>query len=279
MAAHELVELTSELWVYSSVDAAPGHSNAGVVIDADGITVIDALAAPNLARPLLDELTSRPATAGLPIRRLVLTSSHVPYCGGSGVFVLPAVYGSPQVSAHLDQPVDPESLTHMFPDLAAELIELDEVPTRAVTHTVAEGAWLSSTAVVAPVGGELTENLIVQIPEMRVVFAGAMASFGMTPMAGGGDPARWADALDNLLEWGEIIIPGHGPVGGEEEVRDLQGYLRACVTANGDPTAIGAGPWDAWPGRHYDAVNVERAHRLAQGDDAPPAALLGLRGR
>jgi len=278
MAAHELVELTAELRVFSSTELVPGGSNAGIIVDDDGITIVDALASPALARPLLEELSTSEATMGLPIRRLVLTSSHLPYVGGSGVFALPAVYGSAQVSAHLDQPADPGSLSHMFPHLDGDLIELTDVPTRPVTHTVAEGAWLSPTAVVAPVGGELAENLVVQIPEMRVVFAGAMASFGVTPMAGGGDPARWADVLDTLLEWGEIVIPGHGPVGGEEEVRDLQAYLRACCDAAGDPAAIAAGPWDDWSARHYDAVNVERAHRLAQGDDSPPTALLSLLG-
>lgn len=278
MAAHELVELTPELRVFSSTDVVPGGSNAGVIVDQDGITIVDALATPELARPLLDLLSSSESTMGLPIRRLVLTSSHLPYVGGSGVFALPAVYGSPQVSTHLDQPADPGALAAMFPHLDPGLSELNEIPTRPVTHTVAEGAWLSPTAVVAPVGGELTENLVVQIPETRVVFAGAMASFGVTPMAGGGDPARWADELDTLLGWGEIIIPGHGPVGGEEEVRDLQAYLRACCDAQGDPTALAPGPWDGWAARHYDAVNIERAHRLAQGDDGPPAALLALLG-
>lgn len=270
----ELVALTDELLVYGDSNAAPGHSNVGVIYDDDGITLVDSAIAPELARPLLDALE----TTGRPIRRMVLTSSHVPYVGGSGVFVLPAVYGSPQVSAHLDQPIHPDSCAQMFPDFAAPIAELDETPTRAVTHTVAEGAWLSATSVVAPVGGELAENLIVQVPDMRVVFAGAMASFGVTPMAGSGDPVAWADALDSLLEWGEIIIPGHGPVGGEEEVRDLQAYLRACSAADGDPGAIGPGVWDTWPGRRYDSVNVERAAMLAAGDDSPPPSLLTMLG-
>lgn len=273
-AMHELLELSDRLSMFTSAESAPGSANAGVIVDDDGITVVDALISPAQARPLFDHL----ATTGLPIRRLVLTSSHVPYVGGSGVFALPAVYGTPQVSVHLDQPVEPRSCATMFPDHADTIVEIDEIATRAVTHTVAEGAWISPTAVVAPTAGELAENVVVQIPEMRVVFAGAMASFGVTPMAGSGDPAVWADALETLLTWGEIIVPGHGPVGGEEEVRDLQAYLRAVVAAEGDVAAIGAGPWDAWSGRHYDQVNVERAAMLAAGDDSPPPRLLRLLG-
>ena len=53
-------------------------------------------------------------------------------------------------------------------------------------------------------------------------------------------------------------------------MRDLQGYLRACVAAAGDPARIGPGPWDEWADREHDEVNVERAALLAAGDDAVP---------
>lgn len=245
-----------------------------MVIDDDGITVIDALTTPQRARVLFDAL----APFGLPIRRLVATSSHAPFVGGSGVFALPAVYGTAQISAHLDQPANVDTCIRLYPDDADTLIELTELPTRAVTHTVAEGAWLSPTAVVAPVPGELAENLIVQIPEARIVFAGAMASFGVTPMAGMGDPAAWADALDTVLTWGEIIVPGHGMLGGEEEILAQQAYLRACVDAEGDVARLADGPWSTWSGRHFDRINIERAALLAAGDDRPPATLLSLLG-
>ena len=73
-------------------------------------------------------------------------------------------------------------------------------------------------------------------------------------------------------------MPGHGPIGGEEEVRDLQAYLRACAAAGGDPARIGPGPWDGWADREHDAVNVERAALLAAGDDAVPPSMLRLAG-
>ncbi|HET6954377.1 MAG TPA: hypothetical protein VFI47_28690, partial [Acidimicrobiales bacterium] len=111
-----------------------------------------------------------------------------------------------------------------------------------------------------------------------IMFAGARCSFGAAPLCWQGDPARWADELDRLVELAPIIVPGHGPIGGEEEVRDLQAYLRACVAAAGDPGRIGPGPWDAWVDRDHDAVNVERAAMLAAGDDAVPTAMLRLAG-
>ena len=124
--------------------------------------------------------------------------------------------------------------------------------------------------------GQQAENLVVAVPGAGIVFAGAMCTFGVTPLAHQGDPAAWADSLDQLVELAPIVVPGHGQIGGEEEVRELQQYLRACVDADGDVARIGSGPWDSWAARHHDAVNVERAAMLRRGEDTIPDSLLRM---
>jgi hypothetical protein len=106
-----------------------------------------------------------------------------------------------------------------------------------------------------------------------------MCSFGITPLAFDGDPGAWADALDQVVALGEIIVPGQGPIGSAEDVGRLQAYLRACVDAHGDVQRLGPGPWERWLCREFDVVNIERAAMLADGDrGVPPSirALLGL---
>jgi carboxyl-terminal processing protease len=51
-------------------------------------------------------------------------------------------------------------------------------------------------------------------------------------------------------------------------------YLKAKDAARGDVGAIPAGPWDGWIDRDRDAINVERAALLAQGDDVLPPSML-----
>lgn len=259
-------------WIAES--ARPGASNSGIITDDDGLTIVDAQLTPALG----DVLFETASAFGVPIRRLALTSSHMPFVGGSAAFVLPAVYGTAQISAHLDQEPNIESCCRLYPDDAAALQAIEERPCRRVTHTVTEAAWITASAVAAPLAGELDENLIVQVPESQVVFAGALCSFGVTPMAGLGSPSAWADALDTLCGWGEIFVPGHGPIGGREEVETLQAYLRACVDAEGDPARLANGPWTTWPGHEYHRINIDRAALLADGDPTPPASLLDLLG-
>jgi glyoxylase-like metal-dependent hydrolase (beta-lactamase superfamily II) len=259
--------------VYSwlQLPSAPGRANAGVVIDEDGITVIDTLLSPAQWTPFAEAVEA----LGLPVRRVVLTSSNAEYSGGTAHFRTAAIYGRSQASAHLDQPADPNVLRRLYSAHAAEID--DEFSTRPVSHIVNAMVQLTPATVVVPMTGQQEENLVVSVPAAEIVFAGATCSFGVTPLAHQGDPAAWAESLDALLELGPIIVPGHGSIGGEEEVRDLQAYLRACVDAAGDPSRIGPGPWDGWSARDHDVINVERAAMLATGnDDIPPSLLRRL---
>lgn len=249
-----------------------GRANANVVVDVDGITVVDTLMVASQWEPFAQAVEA----LGLPIRRVVLTSSHIEFSGGTSRFRLPAVYGSAQASAVLDQPANPEIFRRLFPEHAPQLG--DDLRTRPVTHVVTEPAHVSDAAIAVPMRGQMLENLVVVVPGADIVLAGAMCSFGVTPVAYDGDPAAWADALDDLVDLAPIVVPGHGPIGGEEEVRELQAYLRACVAAEGDAAALEDGPWTAWPGREWDVVNVERAAMLAEGDPAPPPTLLDRLG-
>ena len=264
----DLAALAPGVHAWLSSSPGHGHANAGVVIEDDGITLIDALAVRSQWEPFGAAVDG----FGFPVRRLVLSSSNAEFAGGTAHFRFAAVYGRRQTSAHLDQPADPDILRRLYPAIADEID--DEYATRSVSHVVNAPVQLTPAVILHPMTGQQAENLVAAVPSAAIVFAGAMAAFGVTPLAHQGDPAAWADALDDLLELAPIVVPGHGPIGGEEEVRELQGYLRACVTADGDPARIATGPWDRWRGREHDAVNVERAAMLARGDDGIPPSLL-----
>jgi len=100
--------------------------------------------------------------------------------------------------------------------------------------------------------------------------------FGVTPLAFQGDPVAWVQVLDLIPDLADVIVPGHGPIGGLAEVGALRDYLAACLDG-----AIPPGPWDGWIERERDEVNIERAAMLASGEpptSTPPSMLrqLGL---
>jgi glyoxylase-like metal-dependent hydrolase (beta-lactamase superfamily II) len=267
-APGELAPLAPGVLAWISAASGHGAANAGVVVDEDGLTVIDALMVPSEWEPFGAAVDA----IGRPVRRVVLTSSNVEFAGGTSRFRLGAIYGRAQASTHLDQPADPELFRRLHPRFASEFD--DEFRTRPVSHVVDAAVQLTPAVALVPMTGQQEENLVAIVPGAAIAFAGAMCSFGVTPNAGQGNPAQWADELDRLLELAPIIVPGHGPIGGAEEVGDLQAYLRAVVAAEGDPARLADGPWRAWSDREWDEVNVERAALLAAGRDEPPPSLL-----
>jgi glyoxylase-like metal-dependent hydrolase (beta-lactamase superfamily II) len=258
------------VWVWIGTDGAGGPGpNVGVVVEEDGITLVDTLSAPSAARALNNELHRR---FGAPIRRVVYTSSHVVSVGGSAVFWMAARYGRPQTSALMEQPVPLEAYRRLVPGYAHDFDT--EFATRPVSHVVDAAAWLTPLVCAVPIAGHQEQNLVVLVPSAGVLMAGTMASFGVTPNAYDGDPERWADALGELGEQASVVVPGTGRVGSSSDLTALQAYLYAVADAAGDPGRIPDGPWDDWSGRDLDEVNVERAARLATGDDGVPSAML-----
>jgi len=271
LPTNSLHELADGVFVWLQPGGETGVANAGVVVDADGLTVIDTLMVRSQWEPFAEAVHA----LDLPVRRCVLTHAHIDHVGGTKSFPAAAVYATPATSWALDQPMPTEAYKTFMAPFADEFEELAELGTRPVTHEVDGAAPLTPRIELLTANGHTAGDLIVLVSDVDVCFAGDLCFFGVAPLAFQGDPAVWADTLDVIAELAEVIVPGHGPVGGIAEIRDLQAYLRACVAANGDPNAVGSGPWDTWIDREErDAINVERAALLAQGRDEMPASML-----
>lgn len=258
--------------VYAWLTDVPSHheTNSGVVVAADGLTVFDVGPTPDAASELVEALR---ALTELPVKRLVLSGSHIDVVGGATAFALAGVYGSAQTSHHLDQEPNPAVWQKLHPEH-----DFAEVETRPVSHTVTENAHLCPASIAVPVPGPQFESLVMQVPGANVVFAGAVATFGVVPLGFEADFPKWISTLDQLVEWGEIFVPSHGSIGGREDVLALRNYLEAVIAAGGQVQSMPDGPWDDWAQAQFTAINVERAHMLANGDPSPPPSMLTLIG-
>ncbi len=274
MTEPSLTELGDGIYAWLQPGGESGVANAGVVVDDDGITVIDTL----MVRSQWEPFAAAVGALGLPVRRALLTHAHIDHCGGTKAFPHAAVYGSQQTSDVLDAAMPLDAYKAFMPAFEEEFDDLEELGTRPVTHIVDGPAHLTPRVELLPAEGHTEGDILVLVADSDLCFAGDLCFFGVTPLAFQGNPAVWAEMLDAIADLAGIIVPGHGPVGGEAEVRELQGYLLACVDADGDVNKIPPGPWDTWLERERDAINVERAAMLAKGDDEIPASMLRAMG-
>jgi cyclase len=266
----KLEELADGVYAWIQPNGGSGVSNAGVVLDWDGLTVIDTL----MVRSQWEPFAAAVAELDRPVKRVLLTHAHIDHVGGTQAFRNAMVLGTPATSELLDQPMPVESYKIFFSAFADEFDDLAEVGTRPVSHIVDDAAQLTPRIELLPASGHTAGDVMALVADADLLFAGDLCFFGVTPLAFQGDPATWADVLDAVADLADVIVPGHGPIGSASDVRDLQAYLRYCVAG-----AIPPGPWDQWTERaERDAINIEKAAMLRAGDPGMPPTMLKLIG-
>ena len=211
-------------------------SNAGFVVTKDGVLVVDALGSPTLARELLEAI--RRITPA-PVRYVVLTHYHADHIYGLQVFKDQGATIVAHQAGRLYLNSDTATLR-----LQASREELAPA-VDAQTRLVPADRWIDGRTtlqlggldfVLQPAGPAHTpEDLVVWVPQLRLLFAGDLVFRGRVPFVGQADSGRWITALDTLLAFDAgIIVPGHGPASSSaradlELTRDYLVYLRKTM--------------------------------------------------
>ena len=189
------------VWAWLQPGGGSGISNAAVVADDDGLTVVDCL----MVRSQWGPFAAAVAGLGPPVRRLVLTHAHIDHVGGTKAFPLASILASPATSALLDQPLMTEGYKAFMPAFADEFDDLAELGTRPVTHEVTDGAPIGTRMELIPAAGHTAGDLMVLVDD-SILFAGDVCFFGVTPLAFQGDPAAWVQVLELVPDLAATIV-------------------------------------------------------------------------
>lgn len=106
-------------------------------------------------------------------------------------------------------------------------------------------------------------DVMVYLPQHRVLFAADIAFFYVTPPAHNGHVTKWIEAIDRVEKMDvDVIVPGHGPVGTKRELRDTRAYLELVAEETRKRHARGMSPGQAAAdidlGRFAGWTNPER---------------------
>jgi cyclase len=126
-----LHEIADGVFVWLLPGGENGVANAGVIADADGLTVVDTL----MVRSQWAPFAAAVAELDRPVRRCVLTHAHIDHVGGTRAFPAAAIYATPAASWALDQPMPLDAYKSFMAAFADEFDDLAEVGTRPTRWT------------------------------------------------------------------------------------------------------------------------------------------------
>ncbi len=290
----ELVSVASDVHVCLQEERGLGTSNSGLVNRGGGM-VVDTF----WDLPHTRELIAQYARVWRqPARRVVNTHHNGDHCWGNQLFRGAEIIGHRRCAAAFGRE-RPEMMQMLrsqatssdpvLRDLAAKLADWDFTgielvpPTTLVDDRLALDLDGIRVELVHVGPAHTAGDVIVHLPEARVVFAGDVLFRLCTPIGWDGTFDGWIAALDRIVALAPaVIVPGHGPLCGVEGPREMRAYLvyvrgeaKRCFDA-GVPALeaakrIDLGPYAGWTEPERIVFQVERAYRELRGEayDAP----------
>jgi glyoxylase-like metal-dependent hydrolase (beta-lactamase superfamily II) len=290
----ELISVAQDVYACLQEDKGLGCSNSGL-IDRGGGLLVDSFWDLPLTRQMIEHY-ERVWTG--PPRRVVNTHRNGDHCWGNQLFEGAEIIGHRLCAEEFDRenPAGLLTLTAATgledPALSRFVEGLKRFDFRGIeltppTTLIEDRLDLELDGLrveLIYVGPAHTQgDIIVNVPERRVVFAGDIVFRLCTPVGWEGTYQRWIEALDHIIYLDpEALVPGHGPISGVEGAREMKQYLEyvrtesrgffdAGLTELEASKRIDLGPYAGWtePERLY--FNVYRAYREFRGEpfDAP----------
>jgi glyoxylase-like metal-dependent hydrolase (beta-lactamase superfamily II) len=284
----ELRAVARDVWACLQPDRGWGWSNSSFVGLGGGLVVDTLMDVPHTRRMLELYAGVHPA----PPRRLVNTHHNIDHCWGNQLLRDAEIIGHRLCAEHMRHDMKPEQARALFsqPDLppalrwfADDVAEFDfsgiEVtPPTTLLDERLELDLDGTPAHVLYLGPAHTAgDVIVHLPERRVVMAGDLVFRLCTPVGWEGSFARWIEALETIASLEpEVIVPGHGPLCGVEGALEMRDYLRyvhaesrRCfergIEAFEAARRMDLGPYAGWTQPERLIFNVERAYREFRG--------------
>lgn len=266
-------EVSDGVFGYIQLDGSWGLNNTGFIVGRGGVTAIDTCFTERRSRAFRDAIRS---VSGLPVRALVNTHHHGDHTHGNFVFRPEAMIIGHELCGKevIETGVGTKAL---FPgvdwgeiEVAPPFVTFDSRMTLFVDELRVELIHVGPA--------HTTNDVIVWLPERRVLFTGDVIFNNGTPFALMGSIAGWLDALKRLRSLGaERMVPGHGAVCGPEVIDDVAEYLmflqevaRKGFEADASPLEAARdtdlGRFSEWLDRERLVGNLHRAYSELRGE-------------
>jgi cyclase len=269
----ELRQLAPNVYAYvqgggPGVSAA-GVSNPGMIAGSDYLMAIDAAQGPIPAKAFI---TASKQATGKDFGRLVNTHHHGDHVNGNQFFSHAEILSHPYcrdecVKAAASTP----KMWDKIPGVAEGTEERKLVPP-SVTFRDDLTYFIGGTEVQFRFAGPAHTwgDMMAYLPQYKILFAGDVAFFWVAPYANNSYITKWLEVCDKIAGWDvDVIVPGHGPIGGKKELAEMANYFRVLgvearkrYDAKMSPGAAAAeirlGRFDNWIGPERLIMDVVR---------------------
>jgi len=200
-------------------------SNAGLVVGGDEALAVDSLMVPRMTRAFRRAI--RRVTQAR-VRYLVNTHFHVDHVGGNQFFQEATIISHVNCRRELLEfglPID--LLSQLMPRYAQGFRQIHLVPA-SITYEDKMILYVGDKEVhLLYLGRAHTQgDTLVYLPKEKVLFAGDVAFFYVTPGPYHCHVSGWIRVADLAQQLDvEAIVPGHGPVGDKKLLREMREYL------------------------------------------------------
>ncbi len=218
-------EVSPGIFAYVQLDGSWCLNNPAFLVGSNSVTAVDACATERRSR---DFRAAIEKTSSNPIESLINTHAHLDHTFGTFVFRPDAtIIGHSRCRAEIEAGRDGAmaNAQAFFPSVDWGEIEV-ESPSLTFDDELRIYVDDLELQLIYVSPAHTMTDVVVWIPERRVLIAGDLIFNQGTPFALQGSIGGWLEALDRLRALDpEIIIPGHGPVCGPESIDAVGAYL------------------------------------------------------
>jgi glyoxylase-like metal-dependent hydrolase (beta-lactamase superfamily II) len=294
-----LQEVGDGLYAYLQPDGGWGWSNAGLVVDGERTLLIDTLFDLALTNEMLRTMRDAvPAAAR--IDTLVNTHANGDHCYGNQLLGDARIVASERPAEEMSElpPAAMAALVEQAPkmgELGAFFLDcFGPFDFTGIEPTLPRETFNGELVLhvgerelrLIEVGPAHTRgDTLVHVPGDRVLYSGDILFANAHPIAWAGPVSNWMDACDRILAMDvEVIVPGHGPLAGHEDVRELKAYFEYLYAQARLRHAEGMTPlqaarsisldrWADWGESERLVVNLANIFGELSGEHQPVNAL------
>lgn len=289
----EMKQLAPNVYAYQQ-EGGTGHinagiSNAGLFVGENSMVAFDGLGYPVQTKAFI--AASKKVSGGKPFSELIDSHHHGDHVAGNQFFVPTPILSHPYCRDEVVKaaPNTPKS----WPKFEGQADGTEERKLVPPNVTFEDN-------LVYYIGGNKVEfrfvgpahtwgDLVAYVPEHKILFGADLAFFHLVPYCHNAYISKWMEAMEKVMKMDvDVIVPGHGPVGGKKDLNESLEYFRFLKAevkkrydAKMSPGAAAAdlkmGRYDNWMGPERTVMNTVRLYDEFKGSLTPDIDVEGTK--